>query len=377
MPRASLGLPTLLAVLTALTIPCGCSEEQTSASVRPGGAPTVAFPVEVETAAVREVEYTVSAVGSVAAFETVQLVARVPGTVEKVSFAEGDNVGASQVLVEIEPERYRIEVESARAALLRAQAEAADAAAGLTRRESLPRLFPEEDVETHRTRVRVADAVVLERKAALARAELNLNGAYVRALASGLIETRTVQTGQYVQAGTVLATLVRREPLLLRFGVPEPDSASLEPGMAATFRVSGDAREYALEIVHVGGAADPASRMVAITGRVTSPERDALRPGSFAEVRVPVGRSHGLPVIPQTAIRPSERGFLAFVVENGVAHQRVLTLGLRTADGRVEVLDGLRPQEVLVVRGAEALEEGSAVRIDTGAGAESAPEVAR
>ncbi len=367
MQRAKLGPPGLLAVLLALTVPCGCSEERTSAGDRQGGAPNVAFPVEVETAAVSEVEYSVSAVGSVAAFETVQLVARVPGTVEKVSFAEGDRVGATQVLVEIEPERYRIEVDSARAALLRAQAEAAEAEAGLTRREALPRLFPEEDVESYRTRVQVADAVVLERKAALARAELNLEGAHVHAIAAGRIETRTVQTGQYVQAGTVLATLVRREPLLLRFEVPEPDAASLEPGMAATFHVAGDAREYASEIVHVAGAADSTSRMVAITGHVTDAERDALRPGAFAEIRVSVGRSHGLPVIPRTAIRPSERGFLAFVVEDGVARQRLLSLGLRTADGRVEVLDGLRPQELLVVRGAEALEDGSAVRIDAGA----------
>jgi multidrug efflux system membrane fusion protein len=362
--RAAAGCAGLLLAVALLP---GCTGDP---GARPaGGRGPVAFPVEVERATAREVEYAVTAVGSVDAFETVQVVSRVPGTVEKIRFAEGDDVDADETLVEIELERYRIEVDAARAALSRAEAEAADAASGLARRErgneNLPGLFPEEDVETYRTRVRVADAVVSERKAALARAELNLEAAYVRAPAAGRIDTRSVETGQYVQAGTVLATIVRRDPLLLRFDVPEPDAASLRPGMRATFRVPGDSAEHGADITHVSGAADPASRMVAVTARVVAGAgRESLRPGSFAEVRVPVGMSRGAPVIPQTAIRPSEHGFLAFVVEDGVARRRVLTLGLRTADGRVEVRDGLSPGEDLVVRGAEALEDGAAVRVE-------------
>jgi multidrug efflux pump subunit AcrA (membrane-fusion protein) len=90
--------------------------------------------------------------------------------------------------------------------------------------------------------------------------------------------------------------------------------------------------------------------------------KNELRPGAFAEVTVPVGESSGAPVIPQTAVRPSEKGFLAFVVENGAAVERVLELGLRTADGRVEVKSGVKPGESLVVRGAEALRDGVPVR---------------
>jgi hypothetical protein len=67
--------------------------------------------------------------------------------------------------------------------------------------------------------------------------------------------------------------------------------------------------------------------------------------------------------VPQTAIRPSERGFLAFVVQDSTAHERVLTLGMRSADGLVEVKSGIENGEQIVVRGAEALYEGAAVRI--------------
>jgi hypothetical protein len=71
--------------------------------------------------------------------------------------------------------------------------------------------------------------------------------------------------------------------------------------------------------------------------------------------------------VPQTAIRPSDKGFLAYVVEGEQARERVLELGLRTADGRVEVRSGLAVGERLVVRGAEALVDGAAVRVASGA----------
>jgi multidrug efflux pump subunit AcrA (membrane-fusion protein) len=68
------------------------------------------------------------------------------------------------------------------------------------------------------------------------------------------------------------------------------------------------------------------------------------------------------PVIPQLAIRPSERGFLVFVVDGDVAKERVVELGLRTTDGLVEVKRGVEVGEPLVVRGAEALKDGAKVR---------------
>lgn len=341
----------------------GCGRGSDAGAAAGGRGRALEFPVEVEIARSRSVEYAIRAVGSVEAFERVRVVARVPGAVERVRFAEGDRVERDQVLVEIEPERYRVEVESARAGLRKAEAELAEALSGLERREREPGLFPAEDVELWRRRSRVSEADVEAQRALLARTELNLRDALVRAPSGGTIETRSVETGQYVQPGTVLASLVRREPLLVRFEVTEPDAGSLRAGMDVEFIVPGVSRSFAAEITHVGGSADAASRMVTVTGRVTDPSRDTLRPGSFAEVRVPVGRSEGAPVVPETAIRPSERGFLAFVVEDGVARERVLDLGLRTADGRIEIRSGLAPGERLVVRGGEALSDGARVLV--------------
>lgn len=363
-------LAALALIVASAVLAASCKKDgapSPSAKGRPGAKSRVMFPVEVAPVELRTMVYSVSAVGSVDAFEKVQVTARVAGVVDRVLFAEGSLAAVNQILVEIEPERYRLAVESAQATHDKSLAAKADAEAGLKRRETVitqtPGLIPGEEVETWRTKVLLAASDVAQAKAALDQAKLNLHDAYVRAPFSGILQTRTVQTGQYVQVGTVLATLVRRDPLLLRFQVPERDAAKMHPGIKAAFKMRDDSLEYSAEIVYVGAAADEATRMVSVTAEVRGSNSSALRPGAFAEITVPVSNPHENPVIPQTAIRPSDRGFIAYVVENDIAIERVVTVGMRTTDGQAEVLAGLKPGEILVVRGAEALRDGAPVRV--------------
>lgn len=372
------GWVALVAVVLAVGPGCGRKE----GGGAPGGAPpagkgggggrgAMQFPVEVATVEARDVEYVVSAVGSVEAFERVQITARVAGVVERILFTEGQVAKKGDVLAEIEPTRYSLAVAAAKAALEKAEASAVEAQAGAQRRatvnEQRPGLLPAEELESFQTRARTAAAEVNSAKAALAQAELNLRDAYVRAPMDGVLQTRTVQTGQYVTPGYVLATLLRRDPLLVRFRVPEADVGRIKPGMKARFSVGSDSRSYSATITHVAASADDQSRMVPVTAEVAKEDIEALRPGAFASVSIPVEASKGSPVIPQTAVRPSERGFLAYVVDGDKARERVLELGMRTPDGRVEVRGGLKQGEQLVVRGAEALKDGVAVRIAEGA----------
>lgn len=333
-----------------------------------GGRGGRAFPVQTQPVGGRDVSYVLSAVGSIEAFEEIQVTSRVTGVVEKVSFAEGETVKANQPLAEIEPRRFELAVETARAALARSKAAQDEAEAGLARREKAtednPGLIPGEEIETWRTRVATAKAEARSAEVALDRAALDRRDAFVRAPVAGVLQSRTVKTGQYVQPGTVLATLIQRDPLLLRFDVPERDAAALHPGMPVEF--GGPAREkpFQAEIKLVTTAADPSTRMVKVTAEVTDSRKSDLRAGSFARVSVKMGQSSGAVVIPQTAVRPSEKGFLTYVVENGAAVERVVELGMHTGDGMIEVKGGLEVGEQLVVRGGEALRNGAKVVID-------------
>jgi len=367
---------TWMALLAIILLPSSfllsCSkgdakEARGTAGGPPGGRRNMEFPVEVRPVESRTVEYSVTAVGSLDAFERVAVTARVAGAVESVNFREGQLVTAGQPLVEIEPERYRLVVQAAQATVNKALAAKSEAEAGYARRQEANAknagLIRGEEIETWRTKVQTAAAEVSQAQAAVAQAKLNLRDAFVRAPVSGIIQTRTVETGQYVPVGTVLSTLMRRDPLLLRFQVPEGEALPLRPGVVARFNVAEDATQHEARITHVAAAASQSSRMVDVTANVLNSNRPELRPGAFARVTVPIGSNRQSPVIPQTAIRPSEKGFLAYTVDNGVATQRVLTLGMRTADGQVEVKDGLRAGEMLVVRGAEALRDGAKVKV--------------
>ncbi len=360
-------LVVISAAAAVIVLAVACKKEGAPAPAAGGGRGRIQFPVDTITVQVRSLVYSVTAVGSVEAFEKVQVTARVPGVADRVLFSEGGFAAANQVLVEIETERYRLGVEAAQAAYDKSEASKADAEAGLKRRETVitqtPGLIPGEEVEAWRTKVLVAASEVAQMRSALNQAKLNLRDAFVRAPISGIIQTRTVQTGQYVQTGMVLATLVRRDPLLLRFKVPERDAARIKPGQEARFRVREDSREFTAKVVHVAESADDVSRLVDVTANIDDPSDRTLRPGSFAEITVPVSSTREAAVIPVSAVRPSERGFIAFVVEGDKAVERILTLGMRSADGQVEVLSGLKVGEVLVIRGSEALQNGVTVRM--------------
>src|SRR5205085_2768827 len=102
--------------------------------------------------------------------------------------------------------------------------------------------------------------------------QLNLGDALVRATMEGVIQTRTVETGQYVQAGYVMATLLRNDPLLLKFSVVPQDAPRIQPGMIATFTIREAQRTYSAKVTLVAGAADEATHMVGITAEVIDQE---------------------------------------------------------------------------------------------------------
>ena len=134
---------TLAASLAAF----GCSKPggQDAPKGGPGGGGprgAMKFPVEVQPVGTRDVEYALSAVGTVEAFEKVQVTARVAGVVEKVAFVEGLEVDQGRVLAEVEPQRYQLAVDAAKAAVDKALAERDDAQAALTRREAVEKQSP-------------------------------------------------------------------------------------------------------------------------------------------------------------------------------------------------------------------------------------------
>jgi membrane fusion protein, multidrug efflux system len=352
--------------LAPLLVACHGKTAEGTAHAGRGDKSGLTFPVDTFRVEAKRVPYVIAAPGTIEAFERVQVTARVAGAIDRVAFSEGQEVKKGDVLVVIDSERFGLAVNGAKAALDKADAALEDSTAMVKRREGAtkdnPGLIPGEELATYKTKERSAKA---DRESAvqdLRTAQLNLRDSQVRAPIEGVIQTRTVETGQYVQAGYVMATLLRSDPLLLRFQVEPGDAPRLKTGMNVGFTMRETQRKYVATIRLVAAAAD-ASHMVSVTGDVQEVDHKYwLRPGSFCDVNIELDAQRDVPVIPRSAARATDHGYVAYVVDGGVAHERVVALGMSTKDGWVEVRSGLAGNDVLVVRGAEALAEGAKVQ---------------
>jgi membrane fusion protein, multidrug efflux system len=333
-----------------------------------GGEGGVMFAVDLLQVEKKKVDYIVTAPGTIEAFERVQVTARVAGAVDRVAFREGQEVKKGDVLVSIDGERFRLAVNSANAQLMKTQAAQKDVEAQVSRREGAseknPGLIPGEELETFRTKVLTAKADTAVAAEALKVAELNLRDSAVRAPIEGTIQTRTVETGQYVQTGYIMATLLKSDPMLLRFQVEPAEAPRLKPGMSVGFTMRETQRSFTAKVSLVSGAADVATHMVGVTAQVDPSENHTywLRPGSFCDVTLDIGASRDAAVVPRTAARATDHGYVVYVAEDDVVKEIPVTLGMNSKDGWVEIRSGLTGGEWLVVRGAEALTTGARVR---------------
>jgi multidrug efflux system membrane fusion protein len=363
----------LLLVAAALLL-AGCHHDDAGAAPSPsasfgggrGKQKGAIYPVDVMAVELKKVDYIVLAPGNIDAFERVQVTARVAGVVDKVAFGEGAQVKKGDVLVVIEAERYQLAVNSAKAALAKAQANQADMEAAANRRQGAstdhPGLIPGEEIETYKTKALTAKADTAAAAEQLKVAEVNLRDSYVRAPIDGTIQTRTVETGQYVNTGYLMATLLRSDPLLLRFQVEPQDAPRIKPGMTAKFTMRETQDTYEAKITLVAGAADATTHTVGVTAEVHSDKKYWLRPGSFCDVTIDIGASRDAPVIPRAATRATDHGYIVYVVNGDHAEERPITLGMNTKEGDVEVRSGLKAGDLIVVRGVESMSNGALVK---------------
>jgi membrane fusion protein, multidrug efflux system len=367
----------LLAVLVLPMLAAACGGASQGAGQ--GGAGGAGRPqrqalrVRISPVVVQDVVHLIKALGSLEAQDMVQVTAQVEGVATDVRFREGDRVSSATVLLRIDPDRHRVEAERAKALLDEATAELGRAQADLQRRESLAasQLLSAEELARSRGESARLSAGVDVAKAAYEIARQNERRSEVKPPISGVINTRTVDTGHFVRTGTVLATIVDVSRLRLRFKVSEGESLRAREGGRLGFRVAPlGPRDFGARIYHVGRVADPTTRQVEVLAWVDP--ADELKPGFFAEVTLEGEKKAGALVVPESAIQASERGFVAYVVKEKTAHARAVDLGLRTGTGVVEILSGLEKGEVVVSEGSDRLADGMAVEAVEGGGPKAA-----
>jgi membrane fusion protein, multidrug efflux system len=353
-------LPLALTTCVALLPFAACEKTQATPATRTGPPP---LQVRVAPVKVEDVVYKVQALGSLEADEMVRVTAQVEGAVAEVLFQAGDRVNPTTVLLRIDPERYKLEAERAEAQHKTSLAELRRSERDLERREALARdeLVSAEELNRSRGEAERLSAAASAAKAARDLAQENVRRSSVRASRAGVVNTRSVETGQFVKEGDVLATLADTSRLRLRFKVSDAESLQAKEGEGVTFKVAalGD-ESFPARIYHVSDVADPTTRQVEVLAWVKNP--GVLKPGFFAEVTLATASKKGTLVVPEGAIQASERGFIAYAVEDGKAKARPVQIGLRTGTGVVEILSGVTAGDTVVVEGSDRIGDGVPVQ---------------
>lgn len=312
----------------------------------PGGRQVTVESMVVETT---RLESTVDAVGTVLADASAMLRTEVPGQVVERHFEEGQQVTKGDRLFSIEATVLEAEANEASA-----NVDQSEAAYKRAQELMKNQLVSATDFDTARANYNVSVA-------RMHSAESRLSKTVIRAPFDGFIGLRRINVGDYATIGQELVNVVRLDPLRVDFSVPETLLSRIHPGQKIAVTVGAFRNEvFAGEVTAIDPQIDVTGHSMAVRARL--PNADLrLRPGLFAQVAVSLAENPNAIMVPEQAIWPLGNSKVIYVIEEGIANQRVVQLGDRKP-GWVEVTSGLDVGEEIVVVGQMKLFPGAAVR---------------
>jgi RND family efflux transporter MFP subunit len=309
-------------------------------------------PIPVSVAAVETgaVSSYLSATANLVPDNEVKVLAEAEGRVARLLVEEGDWVSKGQTLVsldrgdfEIVATKTRLKVENARLAFERGEKMVRES---LISQEAFDKMKMDYEVVRQE----------------LAEAEYKLSKTSIRAPFSGRVTARGVEQGQHVRPGDELFTVADFEPLVARLYLPEKDILGLAPGR--TVRITQKAAEdvrFQGRIRQISPVVDAATGTVKVTVEAVAPPRN-VRPGGFVTVDIVRETRPEALLLPREAVLRELQSAHVFVVKNGVAQKRALTLGLEEGD-HIEALSGIQAGEKVVVAGQGSLKQGALVKV--------------
>lgn len=332
----------------------GSRSAPAKAAAAPGapakGAAPQGIAVEATRVALVKLPQALTAVGSLRSDETVILRPEVAGRIAEILFREGERVSKGDVLVRLDDSVQRADLDKARANLTLARTKH-ERSVDLRKKGFLSSQAEEEAENT----LKVAQAEAELMQARLAKAA-------IRAPFSGTIGLRQVSVGDYVKEGQDLVNLESLDPLKVDFRVPEVAMSQVKDGQGLQLTLDAlpdkayDGRVYAINPL-----LDANGRALVIRAQVRNTD-GSLRPGMFARVRLFTSGIKDTLVVPEESLFPVGDDKYVYKVVDGKALRQKIEIGARR-EGRVEVVSGLTPEDVVVTAGVIKLREGAAVRV--------------
>ena len=334
--------------------------------------PNRATPVVAEAAKKSDVNVYLNGLGTIVPLKTVTVRSRVDGELVAVHFTEGQMVKAGDLLAEIDPRPFQVQLMQAEGQLARDQALLANARIDLERYQTLftQDSIAKQQVDTQAALVRQYEGTLRTDQSAIDNARLQLTYARVTAPITGRLGLRQVDPGNVVRAGDAngLVVITQLQPVAAIFTIPQDEIGLVVNRKTEKLPVEAWDRENRNRIatgalITLDNQIDPTTGTVKL--KAEFPNGDgSLFPNQFVNVRMRVDTLKDRTVVPIAAVQRGAQGMFVYVVkDDSTVSVRPVKVG--AADGPVVAIDaGVEPGERVVTDGVDRLREGA--KVETG-----------
>lgn len=333
--------------------------------------PTV--PVSVTTVKRATVPYVLTANGVAEPMQTVAVEAQVNGILNRVTFAEGQQVQAGQVLFELDARQYVAVLDQARAQLARDEAQAANARRDAMRYAALVKegyVTGSQADQAEATAMSAAATVIADR-AAVSRAALDVANCTIRAPISGRSGSLLVRRGNLVKANSdpPLVVINQIQPILVRFAVPQSQLPDIQRyyrgGNALLVRVTpSEGTGVSLDgtLAFIDNNVDSTTGTVLLKARFSNPD-GTLWPGQYTNVALQLYVDANALTLPSLAVMTGQQGTYVYTIDSASTAKQNPVQVSRTVDSVAVITSGVKEGERVIVDGQSRLVPGSKVTI--------------
>lgn len=343
--------------------------QATPAPATLGSGPGPGVPVWAEKATRADVPIYVSGIGTVQAFNSVLVKARVDGQIVKIDFTEGQTVRAGDLLAEVDPLPFQAVLAQAQATKLKDEAQLANARLdeGRASRLAATGTGSQQQRDTAHSTVAQLEAAVKSDQATIDAAQVQLDYTRIRSPIDGRVGVRMLDVGNIVHAsdsgGIVMINQIH--PIYVSYALPADIlptvRAQSQASQVEVVAQSGEGKPLATgKLAVIDNQINTATASLTYKAVFDNPD-SALWPGQFVNIRMTIGRRENVVTVPASTVLHDPNGSYAFVVgSDSVAQKRTVKVGW--ADSNVAVIDqGIEAGETVISSGQYRVQPGARV----------------
>jgi len=330
-------------------------------------------PVVVTKVSRSSIPVSLNGLGNVTAYYTVTVKSRVDGQLMKLDFNEGDFVKEGQILLEIDPRPYQVQLDLAEATLAHDQALLSNAKVDLERYKMLVKTdaIPSQQLDTQNALVAQYEGTIKQDLATIESAKLNLTYAKIPAPITGVVGLRLVDPGNIVHASDAngMITITQLQPISVLFTIPEDSLPQVTQKLRAGAHLPVDAynRDNSKKLAS-GMLVTLDNQIDSTTGTsklkaVFNNKDNALFPQQFVNIHLLVDTLTNQLVVPNVAVQNGQQGTFIYVVDQeSRVHLKPVKVGI-TTETSADILTGISDGDRVVIDGTDRLIEGAVVRV--------------